>query len=73
MDEIAIVGAYVLLCLIQNVIPCKADIECVVLEKRLADGKIKTVFRFGKLIHHVVKGRCVLIVKINQPSLLQLE
>ena len=73
MDEIAIVGTYVFLCLVKDVIPCKTDVECIVLEKRLADCKIKTMFRFGKLVHHVVKGRCVLIVKINQPSLLQLE
>ena len=73
MDEIAIVGAYVFLCLVKDVIPCKTDVECIVLEKRLADGKIKTMFWFGKLIHHVVKGRCVLIVKINQPPLLKFE
>ena len=73
MDEVAIVGANVFLCLVKDVVPCNTDIECIVLEKRLADGKIKTMFRFGKLVHHIIKGRCVLIVKINQPSLLQLE
>ena len=73
VDEVAIVGAYVFLCLVQDVIPCKTDVECIVLEKRLADCKVKTVGRIGKLVHHIVIGWSVLIIKVYQPSLLQLE
>ena len=56
VDECAIVGAYAFLALVQDVIPCKTDVERIVLEKRLADCKVKTVGRLGKLVHHIVIG-----------------
>ena len=55
VDKVTIVGAYVLLCLVKDIFPYKTDVECIVLEKRFADRKVKTMFRLRKTVHHVIK------------------
>ena len=55
VDEVAIVGAYAFLCLVKDIFPYKTDVECIVLEKRFADRKVKTMFRLRKTVHHVIK------------------